>query len=102
MDQDTYLQLKAIFDHYTSVEQMGYCNHLFDTQTNASLNESIANVTPKNVCYSNSISLFTHVALVIGLHNFFHGVFDKLEMSWSNISEYLKRNIGEVINRNLM
>ena len=95
-DQDTSLQLKTIFDQYTSVEQMGYCKHLFDTQTNESLNESIANVAPKNVCYSNSISLFSRVSIVIGVHNlgysnFFHSVFEELTMSWSNISEYLKR-----------
>jgi hypothetical protein len=83
---------------------MGYCNHLFDTQTNESLNESIANIAPKNVCYSNSISLFSRVALVIGVHNLgyhnlFHGVFDELEMSWSNISQYLKRKDEKKENR---
>jgi len=96
-DHESYLQLKNIFDQYASVEMMAYCNHFFDTQTNESLNESIANVAPKNVCYSNSVSLFSRVALVIGCHNlgysrFFHDVFDEIGMSWtSTMSGYLNK-----------
>ena len=48
---------------------MSYCNHPYDTQTNEALNQVIATVTPKSVCYSGSISLFSRIALVIGIHN---------------------------------
>jgi len=93
-DGDTYLQLKKIFDQYASIQQMEYCNHCFDTQTNESLNEAIATVAPKNVCYSNSISLYSRIALVIGIHNlgyqqFFLQLFGELQMSYNNLSCYL-------------
>jgi len=96
-DNKIYIQLKNIFDQYASVEMMAYCNHFFDTQTNKSLNESIANVAPKNICYSNSVSLFSRIALVIGCNNlgysrFFHAVFEELGMSWTSmLSEYLNK-----------
>jgi len=67
-----YEQLKKIFDVYASVDQMGYCNHTFDTQTNEALNQSIANVAPKSVCYSSTTSLNGRIALVIGIHNYGH------------------------------
>jgi hypothetical protein len=46
-DPVTYTQLKKIFDQYACVEQMEYCNHLFDTQMNESLNQAMATVAPK-------------------------------------------------------
>jgi hypothetical protein len=78
--------IKKKNDQYASVEMMVYCNHFFDTQTNESLSESIANVALKNICYSNSVTLFSRIALVIGSHNlgyskFFHVAFEELEMS---------------------
>jgi hypothetical protein len=51
---------------------MGYCNHPFDTQTNEALNQAIAKVVPKSVCYSSTISLNMRIALVIGIHNMGH------------------------------
>lgn len=33
-DAKTYNQLKEIFNLYSNVEQMTYCNHQFDTQMN--------------------------------------------------------------------
>jgi hypothetical protein len=87
-DPNTYLQLKKIFDQYASVEQMAYCNHPFDTQTNESLNNSIATVAPKTTCYSGTISLFSRIAIVIGLHNYgyvtyFEKLFSNLGMTMS-------------------
>jgi hypothetical protein len=94
-DGDTYLQFKKIFDQYAAIQQMEYCNHCFDTQTNESLNEAIATVAPKNVCYSNIISLYSRIALVIGIHNLgyqqiFSQLFGELLMSLNNLSCYLK------------
>jgi hypothetical protein len=79
---DTYNQLQSIFSQYASVEMMQYCNHPHDTQTNEALNQAIAVVAPKSVCYSGTISLFSRIALVIGIHNmgyynFFHTLFTK-------------------------
>jgi hypothetical protein len=48
---------------------MEYCNHPFDTQTNEALNQAIMMVAPKNVCFSSTGSLFSWVAMVIGIHN---------------------------------
>jgi hypothetical protein len=91
---------------------MAYFNHPFDTQTNESLNEAIATVTPKNVSYSNTISLLSQVALVTGIHNFgyesfFHRLFQELSMSWKNIYKYLcrrdeKRKDNGHISKNMM
>jgi hypothetical protein len=85
-DPNTYLQLKKFFDQYASVEQMAYCNHPFDMQTNESLNNSIATVAPKTTCYSGTISLFSQIAMVILLHNYgyvtyFEQLFSHLGMS---------------------
>ena len=71
-DTVTYQQLKKIFDQYANLEQMGYCNHPYDTQTNESLNQAIATLAPKNTCYSGTISLYSRIALVIGIHNLGH------------------------------
>jgi hypothetical protein len=95
-DERSYLQLKFFLKQYACVEQMAYCNHPFYTQMKKSLNEAIATVAPKNVCYSNSISLYSRVPLVIGIHNlgyekFFRDLFQELNIAWSNISQYLKR-----------
>jgi hypothetical protein len=95
-DERSYLQLKSIFDQYASVQQMTYCNHPFDTQTNESLNKAIATVAPKDTCYSNTISLYSRVALVIGIHNlgyesFFRNLFQELKMPFRDILLYLQK-----------
>jgi hypothetical protein len=41
-------------------------------QTNEALNQAIANIAPKSVCYSSSISLYSRIAHVIGIHNMGH------------------------------
>jgi len=71
-DEKTYLQLKSIFDQYANVSMMAQCNHPFDTQTNEALNNAIANVSPKTVCYSGTISLSCRINLIIGIHNMGH------------------------------
>jgi hypothetical protein len=68
----TYQQLQDIFSQYASVEMMQYCNHPHDTQTNKALNQAIAVVAPKSVCYSSTISLYNRIVLVIGIHNMRH------------------------------
>jgi hypothetical protein len=89
---DTYKQLETIFSKYASVEMMQYCNHPHDTQTNEALNQAIAKVAPKSVCYSGTVSLYSRVALVIGIHNmgyyyFFHALFTEIGVS---IATFLK------------
>jgi hypothetical protein len=69
---ETYQQLKAIFNQYESVEILQYCNHPHNTQTNEVLNQAITNIAPKSVCYSGSISLYSRIAHVIGIHNIGH------------------------------
>jgi len=81
---ETDQQLKEIFAQYSSIEMMSYCNHPYDTQTNEALNQVIATVALKSVCYSGSISLLSRIALVIGIHNrgyynFFYRIVSK---SW--------------------
>jgi hypothetical protein len=94
---DTYNQLKEIFQQYASVRMMQYCNHPYDTQTNEALNQSIANVSPKSVCYSSLISLYSRIALVIGTHNqgykkFYNNLFSELGITMSLLlSNYLER-----------
>jgi hypothetical protein len=56
-DANTYAQ--KIFDQYASVEQMAYCNHPFDMQTNESLTNAISTVVLKTTCYSGTIRLFS-------------------------------------------
>jgi len=68
-DPVTYLQIQKNFNQYACIEQMEYCNHPFDTQTNEALNQAIMMVAPKNVCFSSTGSLFSWVAMVIGIHN---------------------------------
>jgi hypothetical protein len=85
---------------------MSYCNHPFDTQTNECLNQAIATLTPKNVCYSSSIILFSRVALVVGIHNlgyelFFKRIFKELSMTTNYVTDYLKyRDKGKECKRN--
>jgi hypothetical protein len=67
-----YEQLKKIFDTYANHTQMGYCNHLYDTQTNEAMNQAVANAAPKSVCYSSTTSLNARLAIVIGIHNLGH------------------------------
>jgi len=54
---------------YASVEMMEYCTHPHDTQTKEALNQAIANVAPKSMCYSGTVSLNSRIAIVIGMHN---------------------------------
>jgi hypothetical protein len=82
-DTTSYQQLKKIFE-------MAYCNRLFDTQTNESLNTAIATVAPKHTCYSGMISLFGHITVIIGMHNlgyvtYFHLLFRELGMELTRI-----------------
>ena len=98
-DTQTYQQLKKIFDQYACVQQMEYCNHPFDKQTNESLNQVIATVSPKSVCYSSTGSLNSWIAIVIGIHNlgyeaFFNKVFQKLGTSRTTtltLTKHLRR-----------
>jgi hypothetical protein len=76
-------QLKKIFDQYAIVTQMRYCNHPFDMQTNEAMNQAIAMLAPKSICYSSTMSLHSRIALVIGIHNlghlpFFTAYFDSI------------------------
>jgi len=48
---------------------MQYCNHPHDTQTNEALNQAIANVAPKSMCYSGTYSLNSCIGVIIGVHN---------------------------------
>jgi len=81
---------------------MSYCNHPFDTQTNESINQSIANVAPKSVCYFGTNSLNSRISLVVGLHNlgyhdFFSKLFEALGISMPNndhLSKYLNNKDG--------
>ena len=96
-DTTTYSQLKKIFDQYANVNQMAYCNHPYDTQTNEALNQSIATVAPKNTCYSGTISLYSRINLVIGIHNLgYRQLFDALfqhhnMLMTPYLSQYLER-----------
>jgi len=68
---------------------MAYCNHPYDTQTNESLNNAIATVAPKMTCYSGTVSLFSRIALVMGIHNlgyvtYFSKLFHELEMEMTS------------------
>jgi hypothetical protein len=93
---ETYLQLKGIFDQYANVNMMAYCTHPYDTQTNEALNQVIANIAPKSVCYSSSISLYSRISLVTGCHNmgsslFYSNLFVDLGiMMTTNIAHILK------------
>jgi hypothetical protein len=58
---EKYEQLKEHFNYYASVEMMEYCTHPHNTQTNEALNQVIANVAPKSVCYSGTISLNSRI-----------------------------------------
>ena len=65
------------------ISKRAHCNHPHDTQTNEALNQSIANITPKSICYSGTISLYSWIALVNGMHNigyynFFVELFNEL------------------------
>jgi hypothetical protein len=92
------MQLQKKFDQYTSIDQMRYCNHLFDTQTKESLSKSIAQLAPKSVCYSGTNSLNSQIAIVIGILNlgyqtFFSKVLETLGISLPNchhLSVYLQ------------
>jgi len=82
-DEKTYLQLKEVFDRYANPTMMAQCNHQFDTQTNEALNNAVANVAPKTVCYSGTSSLSSRISLIIGIHNmghvpFFTTLFEKI------------------------
>ncbi len=76
---------------------MAYCNHPYDTQTNEALNQSIATVAPKNTCYSGTISLYSRINLVIGIHNLgYRQLFDALfqhhnMLMTPYLSQYLER-----------
>jgi hypothetical protein len=92
---DSYKQLQDIFSQYASVEMMQYCNHPHDTQTNEALNQAIAVVAPKRVCYSSNISLYNRIALVIRIHNmgyynFFDALFTEIGVSMTK-GKYRKR-----------
>lgn len=71
-DAKIYLQLKQVFDQYGSPSMMAHCYHPYSTQTNEALNNAVANVAPKTVCYSGTLSLNCRIALVIGIHNMGH------------------------------
>jgi hypothetical protein len=93
---DTYQQLDEIFQQYASVKMMRYCN-----QTNEALNQAIANIAPKSVCYSGSISLYSRIALVIGTHNegyknYYTQLFFELGITMTSLlSNYLERRDGK-------
>jgi hypothetical protein len=76
-DPVTYLQLRKFFDQYVCIKQMAYGNHPFNTQTNESLNQAIATVAPKNVCYSGSGIFYSRIAMLIGIHNLGNELFFK-------------------------
>jgi hypothetical protein len=100
-DLVTYTQIKKIFDQYACLEQMEYCNHPFDTQTNESLNQAIATVAPKHTCYSGSCSLQSRISIVIGVHNFsnldfFSKLFDVMGIEMTEcLVLYLKQRDGK-------
>jgi len=62
--------IKAIFDEFMTVKQMEMCSHIWDTQMNESLNQSIANFAPKTHNYSTTMLLHCQISMCIGLYNF--------------------------------
>jgi hypothetical protein len=93
---ETCLQLKGIFNQYANVNIMAYWTHPYDTLTNEALNQVIANIALKTVCYSSSISLYSRISLVIGCHNigsslFYSNLFVNLGIMLTiNIAHFLK------------
>jgi hypothetical protein len=96
-DTTTYMQLKKVFDQYANLDQMAYCNHPYDTQTNEALNQSIATVAPKSTCYSGTVSLYSRIGLIIGIHNLgytnmFRHIFQIHEMNMTRpLTQYLEK-----------
>jgi hypothetical protein len=93
-DPATYLQFQKNFEQYANIPQIKYCNHPFNTQTNEALNQAIATVAPKNVCYSSTGSLFSRVTMVIGVHNlgndsFFQQLLQELSLFPDCLSQFL-------------
>jgi len=106
-DEKTYLQLKQVFDQYANPSMMAQCNHPFSTQTNEALNNAVANVAPKTVCYSGTISLTCRIALVVGIHNMGHvhylqSLFDVIGCTMTPILEtfFIKKTIRKEYKQN--
>ena len=99
-DEKTYLQLKEVFDQYANITMMAQCNHPYDTQTNEALNNAVANVAPKTVYYSGTISLSSRICLIIGIHNMGHvpfmtSLFDRIGVQMTPIlKKYLLQKSG--------
>jgi len=72
-DEMIWKEAKAIHDLFVTDENLAMLNHEFDSQKNEALNKAFTKVTPKNMVFSKSHSLYDRLALVIvydsiGLH----------------------------------
>ena len=64
-----YSQLKEIYKNYTSDERLDEMHHNLSSQKNESMNRSIMKYAPKHICFGKSTSLFTRIALAVGINS---------------------------------
>ena len=62
-------KLKKAYLSYTTEARLKESLHLYDTQKNEAMNNSIAKYTPKTKTYGMTISLTNRVMIAIGVSN---------------------------------
>jgi hypothetical protein len=88
-EPELYSELKAILDKFTSVERLNDVHHVFETQVNESLNQSVSLLVPKNRTYSMTMALTSRVMICCGMHLLGRGSY------WMQVCEALKLSIPD-------
>jgi hypothetical protein len=89
-EPELYGELKTIVDKFISVERLDDVHHVFETQMNESLNQSVSLLVPKNRTYSMTMSLTSRVKICCGVHLSGRAAY------WAQVFEALKLSIPDV------
>ena len=89
IDADLYQQMRVRFEPFLLPDRLLECLHIYTTQCNEAMNNSIAKYAPKSRTYSSSMSLSHRVAIAtgifnLGFYNFWSRVYTDLGMAMTS------------------
>jgi hypothetical protein len=80
-----YEQICDVMARFTTYEKLKECHHRYSSQKNESMNRHISRYVPKDVTYSQSMSLTARVSLAVGIdsvghEDYYKQVFEELNI----------------------
>ena len=96
-DKKLYSQMSSIYSQFIEEKKLKQCRHGWSTQSNESMNTSIAAYAPKSKTYSKTMSLTNRTCIAIGVKNLGIGSTLLRNRSQPNIYALVYHNVPSIL-----